>query len=165
LPLGTPNTFITKETTMLADEPSPVALVVEDECLLRDDIAMELVKDGELLKPPAARTPSISSTHIRSTFCSQTFRLGRGPSTSGDAWRGDISQILKGVKEIREIGTATDGAGIAGMSAKPSALRLSNIKRFTFTSPTSFEIGIAKDASGSEPDLQHKWGSRTWTGS
>ena len=59
------------------------------------------------------------------------------------AWRGDISQVLKDVKEIREIGTATDGAGIAG-SAKPSALRLSNIKRFAFTSPTSFEIGIAK---------------------
>ena len=31
---------------MLADEPSPVALVVEDECLLRDDIAMELKSEG-----------------------------------------------------------------------------------------------------------------------
>ena len=75
------------------------------------------------------------------------------------AWRGDISQVLKDVKEIREIGTATDGAGIAG-TAKPSALRLSNIKRFAFTSPTSFEIGIAKDASGSEPDLTVQMGFR-----
>jgi len=75
------------------------------------------------------------------------------------AWRGDVSQVLKDVKEIREIGTATDGADIPG-SAKPSALRLSNIKRFAFTSPTSFEIGIAKDASGSEPDLTVQMGFR-----
>jgi len=75
------------------------------------------------------------------------------------AWRGDISQVLKDVKEIREIGTATDGEGIA-VTAKPSALRLSNIKRFAFTSPTSFEIGIAKDASGSEPDLTVQMGFR-----
>ncbi len=75
------------------------------------------------------------------------------------AWRGDISQVLKEIKEFREIGTTTDGAGIAG-SAKPSALRLSNIKRFAFTSPTSFEIGIAKDASGSEPDLTAQMGFR-----
>ena len=74
------------------------------------------------------------------------------------AWRGDISQVLKDVKEIRG-GTATDGAGLAG-SAKPLALRLSNIKRFAFTSPTSFEIGIAKDASGSEPDLTAQMGFR-----
>ena len=33
------------------------------------------------------------------------------------AWRGDISQVLKDVKEIRELGTATDGAG-GGGSAK-----------------------------------------------
>ena len=75
------------------------------------------------------------------------------------AWRGDISQVLKDVKEIREIGTATDGEGIS-VTAKPSALRLSNIKRFAFTSPTSFEIGIAKDASGSEPDLTVQMGFR-----
>jgi len=75
------------------------------------------------------------------------------------AWRGDVSQVIKDVKEIREIGTATDGADIPG-SAKPSALRLSNIKRFAFTSPTSFEIGIAKDASGSEPDLTVQMGFR-----
>lgn len=75
------------------------------------------------------------------------------------AWRGDISQVLKGVKEIREIGTATDGASDAG-TAQPSPLRLSNIKRFAFTGPTSFEIGIAKDASGSEPDLTVQMGFR-----
>jgi Protein of unknown function (DUF2939) len=75
-------------------------------------------------------------------------------------WRGDISQVVKDVKEIREIGTPTGGAGIAGMSAKPSALGLSNIKRFAFTSPTSFEIGIAKDASGSGPDLTAQVGFR-----
>ena len=82
------------------------------------------------------------------------------------AWRGDISQVLKDVKEIRDIGTGTapDGTGIAGVSAKPSALRLSNIKRFAFTSPTSFEIGIAKDASSSEPDLtaQMAFGGMDW---
>jgi hypothetical protein len=75
------------------------------------------------------------------------------------AWRGDISQVLKDIKEIREIGSATDEAGTAG-SVKPSALRLSNIKRFAFTSPTSFEIGIAKDASSSEPDLIVQMGFR-----
>ena len=75
------------------------------------------------------------------------------------AWRGDISQVLKDVKEFREIGTATDEAGIPE-SAKPPALRLSNIKRFAFTSPTSFEIGIAKDASSSEPDLIVQMGFR-----
>ena len=75
------------------------------------------------------------------------------------AWRGDISQVLKDVKEFREIGTATDEAGIPE-SAKPPALRLSNIKRFAFTSPTSFEIGIAKDASSSEPDLTVQMGFR-----
>ena len=75
------------------------------------------------------------------------------------AWRADISQVLKGVKEIREIGTATEGEGIA-VTAKPSPLRLSNIKRFAFTSPTSFEIGIAKDASSSEPDLTAQMGFR-----
>jgi hypothetical protein len=75
------------------------------------------------------------------------------------AWRGDISQVLKDVKEIREIETATDEAGIAE-SAKPSPLGLSNIKRFAFTSLTSFEIGIAKDASSSEPDLTVQMGFR-----
>lgn len=65
-------------------------------------------------------------------------------------WRGDISQILKDVKEIRGIETPVVGAGT---SAAPSPLGLSNIKRFAFTGPTSFEIGIAKDASGSDPDL------------
>ena len=75
------------------------------------------------------------------------------------AWRGDISQVLKDIKEIGEIGAATDEAGTAG-SVKPSALRLSNIKRFAFTSPTSFEIGIAKDASSSEPDLTVQMGFR-----
>lgn len=75
------------------------------------------------------------------------------------AWRGDISQVLKEVKEIREIGTAPDEAGVAG-SVKPSPLRLSNIKRFAFTSPTSFEIGIAKDASSSEPDITIHMGFR-----
>jgi len=74
-------------------------------------------------------------------------------------WRGDISQVIKGIKEIREIETATNGAGIAE-SAKPSPLRLSNIKRLAFTSPTSFEIGIAKDASASEPDLTAQMGFR-----
>jgi hypothetical protein len=75
-------------------------------------------------------------------------------------WRGDISQVVKDVKEIREIGTPTGGAGIAGMGANPSTLGLSNIKRFAFTSPTSFEIGIAKDASGSGPDLTAQMGFR-----
>ena len=75
-------------------------------------------------------------------------------------WRGDISRILKDVKEIREIETPAGGANIAGTSAKPSALGLSNIKRFAFTSPTSFEIGIAKDASGSGPDLTAQVGFR-----
>jgi hypothetical protein len=75
-------------------------------------------------------------------------------------WRGDISQVVKDVREIREIGTPTGGAGSAGMSAKPSALGLSNIKRFAFTSPTSFEIGIAKDASGPSPDLTAQVGFR-----
>ena len=75
------------------------------------------------------------------------------------AWRGDISQVLEDVKEIREIGAATDEAGTAG-SVKPAALGLSNIKRFAFTSPTSFEIGIAKDASSSEPDLIVQMGFR-----
>jgi len=74
-------------------------------------------------------------------------------------WRGDISQVIKGIKEIREIETATNGAGIAE-SARPSPLRLSNIKRLAFTSPTSFEIGIAKDASASEPDLTAQMGFR-----
>ena len=75
------------------------------------------------------------------------------------AWRGDISQVLEDVKEIRVIGAATDEAGTAG-SVKPAALGLSNIKRFAFTSPTSFEIGIAKDASSSEPDLTVQMGFR-----
>jgi hypothetical protein len=75
------------------------------------------------------------------------------------AWRGDISQVLKDVKEFRETGTATDEAGIPE-SAKPSPLRLANIKRFAFTSPTSFEIGIARDASNSEPDLTIQMGFR-----
>ena len=74
-------------------------------------------------------------------------------------WRGDISQVIKGIKEIREIETATNGAGIAE-SARPSPLRLSNIKRLAFTSPTSFEIGIAKDAAASEPDLTAQMGFR-----
>ena len=75
------------------------------------------------------------------------------------AWRGDISQVLKGVKEIREIGTATDGSSDAG-NASLRRLRLSNIKRFAFTGPTSFEIGIAKYVSGSEPDLTVQMGFR-----
>jgi hypothetical protein len=75
------------------------------------------------------------------------------------AWRGDISQVLEDVKEIREIGAATDEAGTAG-SVKPAALGLSNIKRFAFTSLTSFEIGIAKDASSSEPNLTVQMGYR-----
>jgi hypothetical protein len=74
-------------------------------------------------------------------------------------WRGDLSQVIKGIKEIREIETSTNGAGIAE-SAKPSPLRLSNIKRLAFTSFTSFEIGIAKDASASEPDLTAQMGFR-----
>ena len=39
-------------------------------------------------------------------------------------------------------------------------MRLSNIKRFAFTSPTSFEIGLAKEASGSGPDLTVRMGFR-----
>ena len=62
-------------------------------------------------------------------------------------------------KRSGRLGTATDEASIAE-SAKPPALRLSNIKRFAFTSPTSFEIGIAKDASSSEPDLTVQMGFR-----
>ena len=68
-------------------------------------------------------------------------------------WRGDISRVLKDVKEIREIEAPAGGGNIAGTSATSSPLRLSNIKRFAFTGPTSFEIGIAKDTSGSDPDL------------
>lgn len=75
-------------------------------------------------------------------------------------WRGDISRILKDVKEIREIQIPAGRANITGTSAKPSALGLSNIKRFAFTGPTSFEIGIAKDASGSDPDLTAQIGFR-----
>lgn len=81
------------------------------------------------------------------------FELPGGLGGLADKMGINAGKALEGLNSAGKGSAPPTPAPTAGGSPAPASFGLGNIKRFAFLGPLAFEVGVAKDASATAPDV------------
>lgn len=106
-----------------------------------------------ILREQMGRFPGLGGGGESGTRAPGGLQIPGGFGSIADKLGINTGKALEGLGMAGKQTPAPAPAPAAGGSAPPASFGLGNIKRFAFLGPLAFEVGVAKDASATAPDV------------